>query len=121
MAKRGEVAAADPGVVSITIPPRAPSFCKINSVADPDPDAFFSPGSGIRNAEWVKNPDPNLGSGSGMNNPDHISESLETFFGVKILTFFDGIRDEKKFGSGISDKHPGSATLKINYWFLTMS
>jgi hypothetical protein len=26
-----------------------------------------------------------LGSGSGMNNPDHISESLETIFGVKIL------------------------------------
>jgi hypothetical protein len=29
------------------------------------------------------------GSGSRMNNPDHISESLETFFGVKILKFFD--------------------------------
>jgi hypothetical protein len=25
------------------------------------------------------------GSGSGMNNPDHISESLETIFWVKIL------------------------------------
>jgi hypothetical protein len=24
-----------------------------------------------------------------MNNPDHISESLETIFGVKILKFFD--------------------------------
>jgi hypothetical protein len=30
------------------------------------------------------------GSGSGMSNPDHISESLETFFWVKTLTFFDG-------------------------------
>jgi hypothetical protein len=29
-------------------------------------------------------------SGSGMNNPDHISESLEKqFFGLKILRFFD--------------------------------
>jgi hypothetical protein len=30
------------------------------------------------------------GSGSGMNNPDHISESSETIFAVKILEFFDG-------------------------------
>jgi hypothetical protein len=30
---------------------------------------------------WVKNQDP--GSGSGMNIPDHISESLETIFWVK--------------------------------------
>jgi hypothetical protein len=29
------------------------------------------------------------GSGYGMNNPDHISESLETIFWVKILKFFD--------------------------------
>jgi hypothetical protein len=29
------------------------------------------------------------GSGSGMNNPDHIFESLETIFWVKILKFFD--------------------------------
>jgi hypothetical protein len=42
-------------------------------------------------------------SGSGMNNPDHISESLETFFwGVKILLM--RIRDPgwKKFGSWIN-------------------
>jgi hypothetical protein len=32
---------------------------------------------------WVKK------SGSGMNNPDHISESLKTIFWVKILKFFD--------------------------------
>jgi hypothetical protein len=40
------------------------------------------------------------GSGSGMNNPDHISESLKTIFWVKILKFFEdpGL---KKFGSGI--------------------
>jgi hypothetical protein len=40
----------------------------------------------------VADPDPGSGmgkkSGSGMNNPDHISESL-TIFGVKIHKFFD--------------------------------
>jgi hypothetical protein len=29
------------------------------------------------------------GSGSGMNNPDHISECLETIFWDKIIKFFD--------------------------------
>jgi hypothetical protein len=29
------------------------------------------------------------GSGFGRNNPDHISESLEIIFGVKIIKFFD--------------------------------
>jgi hypothetical protein len=63
------------------------------------------------------------GSGSGMNN----SESLEIIFGVKNLKFFDAdpgcgiekISDPgwKKFGSGIRDKHPGSATLLINFGF----
>jgi hypothetical protein len=37
------------------------------------------------------------GSGYGMNNPDHISESLETIFGVKILKFFDVDPGWKKF------------------------
>ncbi len=54
-----------------------------------------------------------------MNNPDHISESFETFFWVKILKFFDADLGWKKFGSGTEkiqirdprDKHPGSATL----------
>jgi hypothetical protein len=50
------------------------------------------------------------GSGSGMNNPDHISESLKTIFWVKILKFFDvdlgsgvekiRIRDGKKSDPG---------------------
>jgi hypothetical protein len=31
----------------------------------------------------------NPGSGSGMNNLDHNSESLETIFWFKILKFFD--------------------------------
>jgi hypothetical protein len=73
----------------------------------------LTPGSGIRclfdpwirDPGWVKNQDPvrdgkKSGSGSGMNNPDHISESLETIFGLKILKFFysdpgSGIRDGK--------------------------
>jgi hypothetical protein len=39
-----------------------------------------------------------------MNNPDHISESLETIVWVKILKFFDAdpeIRDPEIRGSGI--------------------
>jgi hypothetical protein len=52
-------------------------------------------------------------SGSGMNIPDHFSERLETFFGIKILKFFDadpgsenlfdpgfGIRDGKNSDLG---------------------
>ncbi len=46
-----------------------------------------------------------------MNNPDHISESLETICWVKMLKFFDAYPGWKKFGSDIRDKHPGSATL----------
>ncbi len=80
----------------------------------------LDPGSGIS-----KKSDPVPGSGSGMNNPDYISESLETIFWVQILKFSDVdsesgiekfesvIRDPKwkKLGSGIRDKHPGFATL----------
>jgi hypothetical protein len=73
-----------------------------SSVVDPGSGAFLTPGSG-------------------MNNPDHISESLETIFWVKIFKFFDAdpgsgmekirIRDGKnsdpgsgmeKFGSGMN-------------------
>jgi hypothetical protein len=50
------------------------------SVADPDPDpgsgAFLTPGSGMGKKS---------GSGCRMNNPEHISESLEKFFLNKIL------------------------------------
>jgi hypothetical protein len=35
-----------------------------------------------------------------MNNPDHISESLKTIFGVKISKFFDADPGWKKFESG---------------------
>jgi hypothetical protein len=91
------------------------------SVADPvrDPVPFRSLDPG-----WVKNQDPY--PGSGMNIPDHISESLKQFFGLKILKFFDadpdlgsGIRNLFDTGSGIQDgkirirdKHPGSATQR---------
>jgi hypothetical protein len=49
------------------------------------------------------------GSGSRINNLDHIFESLETIFWVKILKFFDGGSGMEKIG--IRDKHLGSATL----------
>jgi hypothetical protein len=85
-------------------------------------------GTGIWDLGSVRKQDPDLGSRSRMNNPNHISENLETIFLVKILKFFaadrgwkkfgSGIRDGKnsdpgwkKFGSGIRDKNSGSATL----------
>jgi hypothetical protein len=50
-------------------------------------------------------------SGSGMNVPDHISESLETFSWVKILKFFYVDPDP---GSGIFlTLDPGSVMGKI--------
>jgi hypothetical protein len=51
------------------------------------------------------------GSGSGMNNPDHISESLKTIFGLKYLNSFMRTRDPEweKFGSGMEkNSDPGS-------------
>jgi hypothetical protein len=53
---------------------------------------------------WIRDPgrisiqDSDLGSGYGKNNPDHISESLETCFGLK---FFSANPGRKKFGSGM--------------------
>jgi hypothetical protein len=52
-------------------------------------------GSGIRCLfdPWLRDPGSGMGkksgSGSEVNNPDHISESLETIFLAKILKFFD--------------------------------
>ncbi len=48
-----------------------------------------------------------------MNIPDHISESLESIFRLKILKFFyaDPGSGIEKFGSRVRDKHPGFATL----------
>jgi hypothetical protein len=58
------------------------------------------------------------GSGSGMNKPDHISESLKTIFWAKILKFFDAdpesgtrdgkIRDGKNSDLGSGIRNPGS-------------
>jgi hypothetical protein len=56
---------------------------------DPESDAFLTPGSGMG-----KNQDP--GSGSGMNNPDHIFESLVTILvGLKYLNYLMRIRIHK--------------------------
>jgi hypothetical protein len=55
-------------------------------------------------------------SGSGMNIPNHISESLETVFLFKNTgsgIFFTRDPGWKKFKSGIRDKHPGSATVVL--------
>jgi hypothetical protein len=56
----------------------------------------LTPGSGIGKKS---------GSGSGMNNPDHISESIKCNFWVKILKFFDVDPGSGmgKFGSEIRD------------------
>jgi hypothetical protein len=52
------------------------------------------------------------GSGSGMNKPgSYFRELRNHFIRVKILKFFDADPGWKKYGFGISCKHPGSATL----------
>ncbi len=85
------------------------------SVEDPDlgSGAFLTPGSGMdkKIRKRIRNEQPE-------------SYFREQFFELKALQFFDEdpgsggiwIQDPgwKKFGSGIQDKHPGSATL-INY------
>jgi hypothetical protein len=61
-------------------------------------------------------------SGSGMINPDHISESLKNIFWVKILKLFDVDPGSgmEKFGSGIDGKKsdPGSGIniLDLQHW-----
>jgi hypothetical protein len=69
----------------------------MNSVADPGPgsDAFFDPCK-------------KSGSESGMNNPDHISDSLETIIWFKILKFFNADPGWKNSepGSGINILDP---------------
>ncbi len=69
-------------------------------IRDPVPFLPLDPG-------WVKNQDPD----PGLNNPDHFSESLEIFFWVKILEFFDAYPGSGMEKIQIRDKHPGSATL----------
>jgi hypothetical protein len=81
-------------------------MCTLTSVAGPDPGsgAFLTTGSGMGKKS---------GSGSGMNNPDHISLSLETIFWIEILKFLKQIRDGnnsepgwKKVGPGINIPDP---------------
>ncbi len=75
-------------------------------IRDPVSGAFLTPGSRILDPGWVKSQAPGQGSGARRNNPDHISESLETIFlWVKILKFFDadpgfGIQDRKNLDPG---------------------
>jgi hypothetical protein len=57
-----------------------------------DPVPFLTPKSGMGKKS---------GSGSGMNNPDHISESLKSIFCAKIPIFFYVDLGWKIFGSGI--------------------
>jgi hypothetical protein len=57
------------------------------------------------------------GSGSGINNLYHITESLESIFWVKILNFCDAAPGWEKSESRmvkirIRDNHPGSTTLE---------
>jgi hypothetical protein len=61
------------------------------------------------------------GSGSEMNNPDHISESFETIFWDKILQFFDGDPEWKYSdpGSGINIPDPQHwlyTSFEKNFW-----
>jgi hypothetical protein len=92
--------------------------CLSNSVADPDlgSGAFFTPGYRMGKKS---------GSGSGMNIPDHISESLETFKYLnslmrirdgekKILKFFDANPGWKKFISGIWDEKKSDPGTGLN-------
>jgi hypothetical protein len=76
-------------------------------IRDPNPGSDTLPFKPL-DSGWVKSQDPD--SGSGMSNPDHIPESLETIFWVKTLKFFDAdlgfgiekirIRDGKKSNPG---------------------
>jgi hypothetical protein len=76
-------------------------------IRDPVPFGPLDPG-------WIKN--KNLDPGSGMNIPDHISESIETIVGVKVLKLFDadpdsGSRNLLEPGSGMEKiriRDPGS-------------
>jgi hypothetical protein len=65
---------------------------------DPDPDPGGPKTCGSFSGSGSPNQDSDPGFGYGMNIPDHISESLETIFGLKILKFFDMDPDP---GSGI--------------------
>jgi hypothetical protein len=85
---------------------------------------------------WIRNPGSRMGkksrfgSGSGMNILDHISESLEPIFWVKILwcrsgsgirNLFDPesvMRDRKNSDPGSRNKQPEFATLSQSMVFV---
>ncbi len=120
--------------------PYSLSKAKISSVGNPDPGSGiralvpFWPldsGSGIQDQDpgWVKRQDPDPGSGSRVENPDHISESWETiFFGLKYLNSLTRIRDPGSWmekiwiwdqGSRMEKiwiQNPGSGMEKIRIW-----
>jgi hypothetical protein len=69
-------------MLHLTVNPKWPVLrIRIRSLFDP---WILDPG-------WVKNQDP----GSEMNISDHISESLEAFYWLKILIFFDADPDPR--------------------------
>ena len=88
-------------------------------IRDPGLGAFLTPGSGIRDGR-------KSASGSGIRDEQPRSYFLElrnhflAFLGLKYLNSLMRIRDGdssdpgwKKVGSGIRDKHSGSATLVL--------
>jgi hypothetical protein len=87
-------------------------------IRDPVPFWPLDPGSGMGKKQ---DPDPE----SGMNIPDHISESLETIFWFKVLQFFDADPDLgsgifltldtrwEKFGSGINISDPQHCCFRL--------
>jgi hypothetical protein len=92
-------------------------------IRDPGLGAFLTPGSGIRDGRKSV-------SGSGIRDEQSGSYFLElrnrffAFLGLKCLNALMRIRDPgwrqfgsgmKKVGSGIRDKHPGSATLQESH------
>ncbi len=77
------------------IPQGSGSGYGICSVADPGSGACFYP--------WILEP----GSGWGKN-PDRISESLETIFGLKILKFFDRMLIRDLFDRGSQFRYRNS-------------
>ncbi len=81
-------------------------------IRDPVPFWPLDPGSGKGKKSW---------SGSGMNNPDHNLQSLETIFlGLqKILKFFDTDSGWKKFWFGIRNTgFEAPDQIRTFYWAL---
>jgi hypothetical protein len=62
-------------------------------------------------------------AGSGMNNPDRISKSLETIFGLKYFNSLIRIRDEKNMDPGKNNPDPQhwESLYSINWEHLSYS